>query len=298
MLWSYLNHMIDNWRGESILMGDFNEVRSKEERFGSIFNNHNAIAFDSFISLGGLVEVPLGKIVLLNVAIKSGNKMSKLDRFLISESLMGSCPNMTSITLDRYLSDHRPILLREVCYNYGPTPFRMFHYWFEWEGFDKFIVDTWSTTYITDNNVISKFMKKMRYLKGQIRMWVKDKKESACMKKSNLKRKFQFRKGLTQGGPFISVLWDGEERGKGGRALDCFYKASGLRLNLHKSKLIGIAVEDDLSLDCAASADSDTGCSTLKSPCLLSWITVAGSMSRLRDSSERYKCEKFTSTSF
>ncbi|GKA24778.1 RNA-directed DNA polymerase, eukaryota, partial [Tanacetum coccineum] len=186
MLWSYLNHMIDNWSGESILMGDFNEVRSKEERFGSIFNNHNAIAFNSFISSGGLMEVPLGGCAF-TWCHKSGNKMSKLDRFLISESLMGSCPNMTSITLDRYLSDHRPILLREVCYDYGPTPFRMFHYWFEWEGFDKFIVDTWSTTYITDNNAISKFMKKMRYLKGQIRMWVKDKKESACMKKSNLK---------------------------------------------------------------------------------------------------------------
>ncbi|GJY50621.1 hypothetical protein Tco_0441468 [Tanacetum coccineum] len=38
-----------------------------------------------------------------------------------------------SLTLDRYLSDHRPILLSEINYDYGPIPFRLFHYWFEVE---------------------------------------------------------------------------------------------------------------------------------------------------------------------
>nr|GEY72187.1 RNA-directed DNA polymerase, eukaryota [Tanacetum cinerariifolium] len=48
------------WDGESILMGDLNKVWHKEERFGSIFNNHNAMVVNSFISSSGLVEVPLG----------------------------------------------------------------------------------------------------------------------------------------------------------------------------------------------------------------------------------------------
>ncbi|GJW71646.1 RNA-directed DNA polymerase, eukaryota [Tanacetum coccineum] len=173
MLWSYLNHMIDSWSGEIIIMGDFNEVRFKEERFGSIFNNHNASVFNSFISSGGLVEVPLGGCEF-TWCHQSGSKMSKLDRFLISEGLMGFCPNISAITLDRYLSDHRPILLREACHDYGPIPFRMFHYWFEWDGFDKFIVDTWTNINISDNNAISQFMKKLRYLKEQIKTWVMD----------------------------------------------------------------------------------------------------------------------------
>ncbi|GJS85894.1 RNA-directed DNA polymerase, eukaryota [Tanacetum coccineum] len=186
MLWSYLNHMIDSWSGEIIIMGDFNEVRFKEERFGSIFNNHNASVFNSFISSGGLVEVPLGGCEF-TWCHQSGSKMSKLDRFLISKGLMGFCPNISAITLDRYLSDHRPILLREACHDYGPIPFRMFHYWFEWDGFDKFIVDTWTNINISDNNAISQFMKKLRYLKEQIKTWVRNKKESASAKKSNLK---------------------------------------------------------------------------------------------------------------
>ncbi|GJS08120.1 RNA-directed DNA polymerase, eukaryota [Tanacetum coccineum] len=175
MLWSYLNHMIDSWSGEIIIMGDFNEVRFKEERFGSIFNNHNASVFNSFISSGGLVEVPLGGCEF-TWCHQSGSKMSKLDRFLISEGLMGFCPNISAITLDRYLSDHRPILLREACHDYGPIPFRMFHYWFEWDGFDKFIVDTWTNINISDNNAISQFMKKLRYLKEQIKILIDEKK--------------------------------------------------------------------------------------------------------------------------
>nr|GEZ19732.1 RNA-directed DNA polymerase, eukaryota [Tanacetum cinerariifolium] len=185
MLWSYLNHMINRWDDESILMGDFNEVRHKKERFGSIFNNHNAMVFNSFISSSGLVEVPLGGCAF-TWCHKSGSKMSKLDR-LISEGIMGFCPNITSITLDRYLSDDRPIILREVCHDYGPIPFRMYHYWFDWDGFDRFIVDTWSNMSISDTNDISKFMKKLRHLKLQTRLWVRDKKESATTKKAQLK---------------------------------------------------------------------------------------------------------------
>ncbi|GJT69861.1 RNA-directed DNA polymerase, eukaryota [Tanacetum coccineum] len=186
MLWSYLNHVIDNWSGETIIIGDFNEVQSKKERYGSIFNDRYASLFNSFISSGGLVEVPLGGCAF-TWCHKSGNKISKLDRFLILEGLMGMCLNISAITLDRYLSYHRPILLREVCHDYGPIPFWVFHYWFEWEGFDELVKDTWSKSTITDNNAISKFMKKMKFLKEQIRLFIRDKKESACMQRLNLK---------------------------------------------------------------------------------------------------------------
>ncbi|GJW43033.1 RNA-directed DNA polymerase, eukaryota, reverse transcriptase zinc-binding domain protein [Tanacetum coccineum] len=60
-------------------------------------------------------------------ALKSGSKMSKLDRFLISEGLISIFPSLAAICLDRRLSDHRPILLRESSVDYGPTPFRVFH---------------------------------------------------------------------------------------------------------------------------------------------------------------------------
>nr|GEU37546.1 cysteine-rich receptor-like protein kinase [Tanacetum cinerariifolium] len=60
---------------------------------------------------------------------KSASKMSKLDRFLVSKSVISSCLNISAISLDRYLSDHRLILLKDNRYDYGPTPFQFFHHW-------------------------------------------------------------------------------------------------------------------------------------------------------------------------
>ncbi|GKC04911.1 hypothetical protein Tco_0996521 [Tanacetum coccineum] len=41
------------------------------------------------------------------------NKDDKLDRFLVSESVISGSPNIKAVTLERFLSDHRPILLKE-----------------------------------------------------------------------------------------------------------------------------------------------------------------------------------------
>ena len=60
MLWDYLQREIRRWKGEVVVMGDFNEVRHKSERFRSIFNAHEANMFNSFIMNSSLVEVNLG----------------------------------------------------------------------------------------------------------------------------------------------------------------------------------------------------------------------------------------------
>nr|GEU64493.1 RNA-directed DNA polymerase, eukaryota, reverse transcriptase zinc-binding domain protein [Tanacetum cinerariifolium] len=89
-----------------------------------------------------LVEVTLGGSHF-TWCHKSAKKMSKLDRFLVSENLLSSCQHLNAITLERYLSDHHPILLRENHYDYGPTPFCFFHHWIEMKGFCKLVEDTW-----------------------------------------------------------------------------------------------------------------------------------------------------------
>nr|GEV84021.1 RNA-directed DNA polymerase, eukaryota [Tanacetum cinerariifolium] len=60
MLWDYLVHVVNQWHGEVVIMGDFNEVRFKSDRFGLIFNAHGADVFNSFIDNAGLEEVHLG----------------------------------------------------------------------------------------------------------------------------------------------------------------------------------------------------------------------------------------------
>ncbi|GKB53636.1 RNA-directed DNA polymerase, eukaryota [Tanacetum coccineum] len=78
--------------------------------------------------------------------------------------------------LGRHLSDHRPILLREVLSDFGPTPFRFYQYWLRMEGFDSMVEHAWLSFSHSDSNAMVRFKKKLQDLKSIIRLWVKDKK--------------------------------------------------------------------------------------------------------------------------
>ncbi|GJV36972.1 RNA-directed DNA polymerase, eukaryota [Tanacetum coccineum] len=172
ILWNYLSHSINSWKGEVVLMGDFNEVRYKSDRFGSVFNAKGADDFNTFIATASLVEVHLGGSSF-TWCHKSATKMSKLDRFFISENLLNIYPHISAITLDRLLSDHRPILLREMSFDYGPIPFRFFHHWLELDGFNEFVIDQWKSAPMDTYNGMHNLVGKLRYIKNKIRDWTK-----------------------------------------------------------------------------------------------------------------------------
>nr|GEV06651.1 RNA-directed DNA polymerase, eukaryota [Tanacetum cinerariifolium] len=162
MLWDYLQREIRRWKGEFVVIGDFNKVRHKSECFGSVFNVHEANMFNSFIMNSGLVEVNLGGCSF-TWCHKSASKMSKMDIFLILDSLVNTCPNINAITLERYISDHRSILLREAYFDYGPISFKIFHYWFKMDGFNKMVEDAWKEYPGKESNAIRYFMAKAQY---------------------------------------------------------------------------------------------------------------------------------------
>nr|GEV31779.1 RNA-directed DNA polymerase, eukaryota [Tanacetum cinerariifolium] len=122
--------------GECVILGDFNEVRNEQERFGSCFSYQGACAFNNFISSAGILDLPL-EGYSFTLAHKTAFKMSRLDRFLITEGLMMAFPHLTTVYFERHLSYHRPILMRELNMDYGATPFRVFHSWFNMDGFDR-----------------------------------------------------------------------------------------------------------------------------------------------------------------
>nr|GEV82628.1 RNA-directed DNA polymerase, eukaryota [Tanacetum cinerariifolium] len=49
-LWGYLTTIINQWNGECIVMGDFNEVRRKEDMWGTTFNTYGARGFDLMVT--------------------------------------------------------------------------------------------------------------------------------------------------------------------------------------------------------------------------------------------------------
>ncbi|GKE34615.1 hypothetical protein Tco_1453937, partial [Tanacetum coccineum] len=104
--------------GEVVTIGDFNKVRIKSERFGSVFNVQGAEAFNMFISNADLEED--------------------------------------------------------------------FHYWFEVEGFDKLVEDTWNEAPVDDSNAMCNMLKKLKYLKEKLCAWNNEKKRSSSNSKVKL----------------------------------------------------------------------------------------------------------------
>ncbi|GKB86101.1 hypothetical protein Tco_0958373 [Tanacetum coccineum] len=127
--------------------------------------------------------------------------MSKLDRFLVSKGLLASFPYLSALCLDRNLSDHRPILMRESSIDYVPTPFRFFHFWFNLDDFDKMVEDTWKRLATVDSNGMTNLKKKHQALKIVIKQWTKNSKKSSYKAKISIQSKlFVIDKILDQGG--------------------------------------------------------------------------------------------------
>nr|GEY09596.1 hypothetical protein [Tanacetum cinerariifolium] len=141
-LWNSLLSLTASWDGVVVMMGDFNEVRNAGERHGSNFNDRHAKIFNNFIDGASLIDVPLGGYNFTWMD-KWGSKMSKLDRFLVSNNFHDSFPHATRVVLEKGTPDHRAILLKELQVDYGPTPFKFFHSWLEIEGFKDLVEQTW-----------------------------------------------------------------------------------------------------------------------------------------------------------
>nr|GEX99355.1 RNA-directed DNA polymerase, eukaryota [Tanacetum cinerariifolium] len=151
VIWDYISSLIARWNGETTVMGDFNEVRSIDERFCLMFNQSSSRLFNHFITSSGLMDVKL-EGYSFTWAHHSATKMSKLDRFLVLEGIISLLPSITALRLDRHLSDHRPILLRKIHTDYGPIPFCFYHSWFKWDGFDVVVEQAWNSFSHSDTN--------------------------------------------------------------------------------------------------------------------------------------------------
>ncbi|GKE42501.1 putative RNA-directed DNA polymerase, eukaryota, reverse transcriptase zinc-binding domain protein [Tanacetum coccineum] len=82
---------------------------------------------------------------------KDGTKLSKLDRFLISEEVAEALPDVRVTAIDRLWSDHNPILLHVSKFEFGPTPFKLFHSWLLRDSFDESIEEKIKASFVNDD---------------------------------------------------------------------------------------------------------------------------------------------------
>ncbi|XP_058742075.1 uncharacterized protein LOC131614520 [Vicia villosa] len=116
-----------------------------------------------------LVDIPLmgNKFIWFNL---DGSACSRLDRFLISDSLLDLWKVKGIMVGERSLSDHCPIWLAGNFVDRGPKPFKMFKCWFDHEEFLPFVEKEWKAMDIRGKyGFILK--EKLYILKAKLKSW-------------------------------------------------------------------------------------------------------------------------------
>ncbi|XP_071740959.1 uncharacterized protein [Rutidosis leptorrhynchoides] len=170
-MWESLDRLL-NINGVSwVLCGDFNEVRDPSESLNCEFVLSRAKRFNEFIVRNGLVEIPLGGRKFTRIS-DDGFKMSKLDRFLVSDNFLPLWPDLKVIPLDRKSSDHCPIMLLDNEVDFGPTPFKVFDEWFSISGVEKIVEECWKEDMV-GSRLDCVFRNKLKRLKLVLKEWSK-----------------------------------------------------------------------------------------------------------------------------
>ncbi|XP_071714157.1 uncharacterized protein [Rutidosis leptorrhynchoides] len=187
LLWSSLETLIGTHDAEWILCGDFNEVRDQSERKNCDFIERRARWFNEFIDRTQLIDVLLGGKKFTRIC-DNGIKFSKLDRFLVSERFYHTWGNVSALALERKLSDHCPIVLRDRDIDYGPKPIKIFDEWFDGEDSKKVVEKAWSLNVVGDRYDCV-FRNKLKNVKHALKEWSKCALGSLDLEIEELKRK-------------------------------------------------------------------------------------------------------------
>ncbi|XP_071729093.1 uncharacterized protein [Rutidosis leptorrhynchoides] len=168
VLWNKISDFMANNVGDYILFGDWNAVRLANDRSGTEYCATDAFNFNNFINNNVLHEVPLGGLKF-TWRTKAGNKLSKLDRFFVTNNVLMCVDHLKGVVLPRGFSDHSPILLFQEKVDYGPTYFKVFDSWFERAGFDDTVRKEWAEINANNGQHVTK---KLRLLKSKLKDWI------------------------------------------------------------------------------------------------------------------------------
>ncbi|KAJ0797670.1 putative RNA-directed DNA polymerase [Helianthus annuus] len=185
-VWAELNLFLRSNDKYWFLGGDFNCVRSREERRNSKFHVPSSGEFNNFIEDIGGCEFPLrGQ----KFTFCSGDKLSRIDRILVSNSIISDWPNAEYRALLREFSDHNPLVLKMVYRNFGAKPFRFYNSWLNRNGLEEIVAKAYSDV-ATDDSVDPPdiiFIKKLKCLKSVILSWIKKVKDREGEEEISLK---------------------------------------------------------------------------------------------------------------
>ncbi|GKA80387.1 hypothetical protein Tco_0786983 [Tanacetum coccineum] len=176
-------------------------------------------------------------------------------------------------------------------FDYGPTPLDIFNMECDAKVSIKVVEELWRKAPCDKTNAMLNMMMKLKFLKAKIREWNKSNMLSMKNVKAKYKEELEALEAIIDRGDDLreySHLFYADDAVFMGQwcdgnistlihVLECFYRASGLRINMSKSKILGVNVDSDKVKGTA----SKLGCLILKTPFTYLGSKVGGSMSRV-----------------
>ncbi|XP_058783058.1 uncharacterized protein LOC131657708 [Vicia villosa] len=157
--------------GEWIVGGDFNTIKHSRERKGrsSTANFSEWNAFADFIDDCNLIDVPC-KGKRLSWYSGDGLSMSRLDWFLVDNSIVNKWGIVGQNICSRDISDHCPIWIIKDKEDWGPKPFKVNNEWFTFKSFIPFVDKSWNEAVVEGRSDFV-LKEKLQILKERLRWW-------------------------------------------------------------------------------------------------------------------------------
>ncbi|XP_047326479.1 uncharacterized protein LOC124930161 [Impatiens glandulifera] len=185
-----LSKVFSLWNLPIIFAGDMNQVRDPSERKGARRLTSQMSEFSNKIEDLELVDLPLkgGRFTFKRGNGSGGLSESRIDRFLVSESIFRGVANIFQKVLPWSCSDHRPILLEHRVVQLPCRPFRFENKWLSRVEFLPRVQEWWRTQ-APLGSTSSKLFMNLKNLRNQIKSWYVGERATFCAKVDELCKK-------------------------------------------------------------------------------------------------------------
>ena len=169
---------------------DFNIVRFPSEHLGAAGYSPSMLDFSDFISIHGIVDIPLEGSSFTWSNNRDNASMSQLVRFLFTTEWAGHYSSIGKKRLCRLLSDHFPIVLNCGNIQRGRRPFRFENMWMKAKDFMEKVEEWWGS-YQFDGTPSFILAKKLQALKINLKQWNEEVFGNVLIKKNVLLNELQ-----------------------------------------------------------------------------------------------------------
>ena len=156
----------DNW----LLLGDFNFMRSLENRNLPGGNVSDIFLFNEVIGHLGLVELPIKGRQFTWSNIQSEPLLEQIDWFFTSVAWTSDHPNTLVLPLARTASDHVPCVVSIATAIPKAKVFRFENYWIELPGFYDCVAQVWNKSVARSSAALT-ISSKFKALRYALKQW-------------------------------------------------------------------------------------------------------------------------------